>query len=668
VTVAVTLPRFYIAFGAGYLEITDDVLRSPAPRWGRGMDVGIRDLVAGTGILTLSLDNSAQMTAGPNAVELLTNGGFETAGAGAPDFWANWVETVGDGAIADETVDVHSGGHAAKITAGATKNTSAYATITGLTPGATYAYSYWAHGDGTNSGRWQILQYGAPWTVLASGYTTAGTGYTHITGAFVLPAGQTGIYVYCMCPNVNGGIAYFDDVSVKALRPAGRYTPGGANCLSSFELGAEVRLTLSVDGGAETVHFVGRITSIRPSAGLYQDQTTEIMAHDWMGCLSTTPLGSQTLAVNQDIEDGVNTALAAFPYPYPAWPIAVHVDGTPVQTFLTLFDTDNTTESMASFFSKLAIGENGRIYLTKDGQLVIECRRYRPLRSPSSGGGIGGTDFALDGIMYDLEVLYDREDIRNNITVRVYPARIDTVAVRIWDLARAGCPKIEPGETFTFECPFRDPLSGSSISATSVTNPVTVYEFGSAPDYVSNDLSAFLTQANVVWCNKLVANLTNTSTKTGYLNDFQVYGLGIYHLQPAEINVEAPAAGTAELGYLKGTFDLAQISDIQTGQLFAYYYLHLIGDRHLHGIRVTFNASQTQALATEVAAAEISSTFTVVEAGTEISQDFFVNRIEFSLQDSQLMCEILGVPMSRTLCWTWEESEWDNTVGEGWTL
>jgi hypothetical protein len=315
---------------------------------------------------------------------------------------------------------------------------------------------------------------------------------------------------------------------------------------------------------------------------------------------------------------------------------------------------------MASFFAKLARCENGRIYLTKNGTLVVEPRRVRPLNLTSA--------FTLDGTMSDLEVDYSQADVQNIITVRVYPARIDTVAVRIWDLARAGCPKIEPGETLTFVCPFRNPLGGGKISATSVVNPVTVVEFGSTADYTSNDLAAFLTQANEVGSNQMIAHLTNTSTKTGYLNDFQVYGLGIYHETPIEVVVRDDFGVYSGAGERRAVYALEQISNLLTGELFADYYKDIVSREHIHGVSVRFNASQTQALAALALAAEVSQRFTLTEAATGLSQDFFINHLKYSLEDTKLICELLAVPVSRTTCWIWDTSVYDNTVGQGWTL
>jgi hypothetical protein len=72
------------------------------------------------------------------------NPGFETAGGGGADvFGGLWGETAGDGAIADETQHIHGGSHAAKLTAGPTKNTEISYFTFGVTPGASYRLGFY---------------------------------------------------------------------------------------------------------------------------------------------------------------------------------------------------------------------------------------------------------------------------------------------------------------------------------------------------------------------------------------------------------------------------------------------------------------------------------------------------------------------------------------------
>ena len=153
--------------------------------------------------------------------ELLDNVGFEVAGAGGADVFGTWNEIAGDGAIADEGVIVHAGSHAAKLTAGASVDTEAWQPAT-VTPGRLHKMTIWVRGDGTNAGRYYIKDQTAGETLLP--YTSTGViaeTYAQITVYFTAPVGCSIIRVFCACPITVGGIAYFDDISVKPVNDAG---------------------------------------------------------------------------------------------------------------------------------------------------------------------------------------------------------------------------------------------------------------------------------------------------------------------------------------------------------------------------------------------------------------------------------------------------------------
>jgi len=163
-----------------------------------------------------------------SATNLILNPGFETAGGGGADVYANWTENAADGAIADETVDVHSGGHAAKLTAGATVGTSLANYNLAVTPGATYQLDFWSHGDGTNAGNYGVWdQTHSAFIVTWTNTGVPGAAYGLVSTTFVIPAGCVLIGPLVRCPFVNGGIAYFDDVSVSELiQPTSALTMG----------------------------------------------------------------------------------------------------------------------------------------------------------------------------------------------------------------------------------------------------------------------------------------------------------------------------------------------------------------------------------------------------------------------------------------------------------
>ena len=147
-------------------------------------------------------------------VERLSNGGFETAGGGGVDVFANWSESAGDGTIIQDAVQKHSDTYSGKLTAGPTINTYIYQSLA-LLAGVTYNESFWARGDGTYAGRYYVydVTHAAYIIALTSTGVTAAA-WSQITASFVVPAGCLSVYIGVMCPSTNAGIAWFDDVSV----------------------------------------------------------------------------------------------------------------------------------------------------------------------------------------------------------------------------------------------------------------------------------------------------------------------------------------------------------------------------------------------------------------------------------------------------------------------
>ena len=235
-----------------------------------------------------TVTGAASSFAAPSGLsaERLSNVGFETAGAGGADVFGSWVEAAGDGAIADETTAMHGGAHAAKLTAGATpaSTPSLYQEITPVVPGHGYNVSFWTKGDGSNAGRWGLWD--ATNEAWLTNYNTISTG---VTGDWYekeaqvwAPAGCLALRIYFFAPAVEGGIAYFDDVSIEssygkqleAVQAAdveadrGRYL---------FVIGATAEasttLTLRLGTANTTLPPTGASSSVDTVAGIYVSGT-----------------------------------------------------------------------------------------------------------------------------------------------------------------------------------------------------------------------------------------------------------------------------------------------------------------------------------------------------------------------------------------------------------
>lgn len=148
----------------------------------------------------------------------LLNGGFETAGGGGADIWANYTETAGDGALANEVVIIHQGVDSAKMTSGLTSNTNVFGDAMVSVPGTLMRERFWTYGDGVNAGRYAIYDvtngaYIIP--VTSTGITAAAWGM--VAPQYTVPAGCISVRVEYWCPPVNGGVCYFDAGEIRRM-------------------------------------------------------------------------------------------------------------------------------------------------------------------------------------------------------------------------------------------------------------------------------------------------------------------------------------------------------------------------------------------------------------------------------------------------------------------
>lgn len=146
--------------------------------------------------------------------DLLTNGDFETLGAGDPDFFASWTEFEnGDSVIADETTNVHGGGHAFKGTFVTTGSCYVYQDFS-VTAGTNYVLDWWTRGDGSVGGNYRIYDVSNAADIVATTATgVTGSTYVNLSVEFTAPPGCSSIRIYLFSP-ASAGDAYHDDATV----------------------------------------------------------------------------------------------------------------------------------------------------------------------------------------------------------------------------------------------------------------------------------------------------------------------------------------------------------------------------------------------------------------------------------------------------------------------
>jgi hypothetical protein len=186
---------------------------------------------ANSGFLLSLIDSADKITPGSIgaadaaealAGELFENIGFETAGAGAPDVFANWSETAtwGTSLIEQDAVVFNGGANSAKLTQGDTlvriwqSNT--------VTAGKLYKISFYTRGDGTNAGRYWVYDVTNTASIISlrtTGVTAAS--WTQVTVYVTAPSGCASIRLYLYPPSAVGSFANFDDVSFQEVSDSG---------------------------------------------------------------------------------------------------------------------------------------------------------------------------------------------------------------------------------------------------------------------------------------------------------------------------------------------------------------------------------------------------------------------------------------------------------------
>ncbi len=189
--------------------------------------------------------------------EILDNIGFETAGAGGNDVFANWVETKASGTIADETVDIHGGGHAARFDVDAGNSDMYIDETTKLVSGGWYYQNMWAKVSSTTS---------------SPDFKAGGTGANDRTQfnpttsyANYLSTFRTATTTYRVERGNNFGSKslYLDDLSVKPLTLSSLFSTVAtsdsdviADANVTMTAGTQAGLVLNLDSTGSPANFI----------------------------------------------------------------------------------------------------------------------------------------------------------------------------------------------------------------------------------------------------------------------------------------------------------------------------------------------------------------------------------------------------------------------------
>jgi hypothetical protein len=442
-----------------------------------------------------------------------------------------------------------------------------------------------------------------------------------------------------------GGMLEFtlDNGATNSAGLAGYYTPGHANCRVGFAKGIRVRFSL-IYGGTIYYQNIYWLEKPMPSPGTWGERITSCKAIDWLELMTHTPLPTLAIATNKRMDELVLLILAALA----TAPAATSYE-TCQQILPSAFDADRSErDTVYSVLAKLCRSEFGRIYMQSGataGLLRVEDSHFRLANTTSQG--------TLDEIMDELELPEGDELNYSQVQVTVTPRRVDEIGVVIASLKSSANIALAPGEERTFALQYTNPAGGGRISARDIVTPIagTDYKFGSKQDDVTQDMNDYLDVSLDAGGNDASITIGNTSPKGqyGYLNLFQLRGLGIYSYDQF---IASAGEGLPVL-----TFDMPYQSDPLIADSVANYIYSLISAGK-YGRVVRFHANKSTALMEAALTGGISTRWTILEAQTATGAEWFINGRNLTLSaGNRLDVEWYCVPAENVLSWILGESE-----------
>src|SRR3990167_2761998 len=366
----------------------------------------------------------------------------------------------------------------------------------------------------------------------------------------------------------------------------GYYSPGHVSKRSGFDDGLPMRVKITY-GGTDYYKWRGYVSSIMPSAGLFGVRETRVGLVDWMDFAASQRISQLPIQTSKRVDQALRSILADMPIQPRATSFS---EGT--ETFTRVFDTDSDEKmSPMSLFQKLARNEYGYIYLRGDlvgGEtLVFDSRNARLLSLTVQA--------TLDNDANDFEVEYARSGVKNIVRAKIYPKKVDAAATTVLYTAQQSI-QIAAGASVTLILPYRDPGTGTPISATAVVTPLvagTHFNFGTADG--GSDLNANISQSSFVGGNSIRLTLTNTGGTGGYLSSLAIKGKGIYAYDP-QLFESVDQESIDARGELVQNFEMEQHDSSVKGEAFALYLKNLAFIPRTVPRRLRFLANRSDAL------------------------------------------------------------------------
>lgn len=442
----------------------------------------------------------------------------------------------------------------------------------------------------------------------------------------------------------------------------GKYSPDLSGAMAGWKKGTPIKLVFTFDGQDYT-RFRGRIDNLVIDAGTRKKRRVLVSVTDWLDYASEFPLDQLEIMLNRRADQAIETIINKMPI-QPA--SATFDDGD--NTFPVVFNTLTENTRAYSEITKLVLSEMGYFYLQKDASagelLVFEAGSHRSSLLPVSsipkpsenvdyilkedGDAILKEDngyllideliaCALDNVTTDLNVMYG-SNIINSMQVTAYPKEVDASATTV--LFNLNQPiMLASGETQIFTARYTDPSGGGRrVNGMNMVTPVAItdYLFNTVEAGTGSNITTSLQVDAKFGAESVTYTLTNNHTGIGYVTFLQARGKGIYNYNPISYTAEHHESQLS-YGVYKRTINQPYQVTLAQGQLAAEGIVQRERDPRTDLKTVHFVANVSDALMLGFLNMDIGDVVSVTEDQTGINGEYFINGVEFTLYNGQVV-------------------------------
>lgn len=436
----------------------------------------------------------------------------------------------------------------------------------------------------------------------------------------------------------------------------GYYSPGHANCRVGFKQGTPVRYTININNVGTGIQFLGALQEIAPSTGQFLDRMTSCTATDWMEEAAKSSLLGTVTVQNVRADEVIEYLLMRMDNKPHEINLQLGTDDYPIA-----FDSSkNENTYVQGELGKVALSEQGLIYISREGALVFENRNYR--------GSVSTVSYTLDNTMDTADVDASTRSIINQVKVTVHPRRIDVAPTTVLYQSSQRIAQDHGVETKTF-LQFRDPtqlsarFGGLNVVVPLPSTHYTVHDAQTGGSDITG--TPLVTVEFDIEGSGVYMRVDNQYGQMVYI-DVQVLGQGVYNFDPVTVT-EQDLDSIRSVGLNEVAIDMPYQTLVPVGQSAALQILNLNQLQQPRVRSVQFPARKSLSHMQMAVFAQVSTLVAIKEEVTGVDSTFYINGMHTSFEkDRNLRITWMLTPASLQSAWIMDVSVLDTSTVLGY--